>query len=64
MADAYGSVPLDEPEGDIIPFEELSKTTVLNWTKAKLPVQEIEEQLQKNLDVLLAPKVLPGVPWD
>ena len=64
---AYGSVPLERPDGDLIPFENLTQDQVIGWVKAKLggdeKVAEIEAALQARLDEAISPSKINGVPW-
>ena len=64
---AYGSIGLDQPEGDIIPYADLTPEIVIFWVQAKLggdeKVAEIEAALQAQLDEQAAPTKAAGVPW-
>lgn len=66
-AGAYGSVDLERPEGDLIPFADLTEDTVIDWVKEKLggedKVTEIEAALQAQLDEQHAPSKAAGLPW-
>jgi hypothetical protein len=65
-AGAYGSIGLERPEGDMIPFAELTEELVLDWVKHKLTdekVAEIEAALQGQLDEQHAPTKAQGMPW-
>jgi len=65
-AGAYGSLGLERPEGDLIPFSELDEQTVVGWVKEKFgeeKVAEIEAALQAQLDEQRAPTKAAGVPW-
>jgi len=65
-AGAYGSIGLERPEGDMIPFAELTEELVLDWVKDKLgadKVAEIEAALQGQLDEQHAPTKAQGMPW-
>jgi hypothetical protein len=65
-AGAYGSLGLERPEGDLIPFSELNEQTVVGWVKEKFgeeKVAEIEAALQAQLDEQRAPTKAAGVPW-
>ena len=64
-AGAYGSIGLERPETDLIPFADLTKDLVINWVKEKLGnATEIETALQKQLDEQHAPTKALGMPWD
>jgi len=65
-AGAYGSIGLERPEGDLIPFDSLTEEMVVGWLKDKLTaekVDEIEAALQAQLDEKHAPSKAAGVPW-
>lgn len=65
-AGAYGSIGLERPEGELIPFDSLTEETVIGWVKEKLgdeKVTEIEAALQAQLDEKHAPSKAAGVPW-
>lgn len=63
---AYGSLGLERPEGDLIPFSELTEEVVVGWVKDKFgeeKVTEIEAALQAQLDEQRAPSKAAGLPW-
>jgi hypothetical protein len=63
---AYGSLGLERPESELIPFSELDEQTVVGWVKEKFgeeKVAEIEAALQAQLDEQRAPSKATGVPW-
>ena len=64
---AYGSVGLEQPEDNIIPFADLTLELVIGWTQEKLggdeKVAEIEAALQKQIDEQHAPTKAQGLPW-
>ena len=64
---AYGSVGLEQPEDNIIPFADLTPDLVISWTKEKLggdeKVAEIEAALQAQLDEQHSPTKAQGLPW-
>lgn len=65
-AGAYGSIGLERPEGDMIPFDSLTEEIVVGWVKEKLTaekVSEVEAALQSQLDEKHAPSKAAGVPW-
>ena len=65
-AGAYGSMGLERPENEMIPFSELTSEIVVGWVKEKLTeekVAEIETALQTQLDEQQAPTKASGVPW-
>jgi hypothetical protein len=64
---AYGSIGLEQPEGDVIPFAELTPEVVIGWVQAKLggeeKVTEIQAALQTQIDEQRAPSKAQGLPW-
>jgi hypothetical protein len=65
-AGAYGSLGLERPESELIPFDSLTEETVIGWVKEKFgdeKVAEIEAALQAQLDEKHAPTKAAGVPW-
>jgi hypothetical protein len=65
-AGAYGSIGLEQPEGNIIPFADLTPEIVIGWVQEKLTaekVAEVEAALQKQLDEQRHPTVAQGLPW-
>jgi hypothetical protein len=60
---AYGSIGLEQPEGDIIPYADLTPEIVIGWTQDKLDVPAILAALQRQLDEQAAPTKAAGVPW-
>jgi hypothetical protein len=66
-AGAYGSIGLERPEDEMIPFADLNEETVIGWVQEKLggaeKITEIEAALQAQLDEQRAPSKAQGVPW-
>ena len=65
-AGAYGSVGLEAPEDNIIPYADLTPEIVIGWVKEKLgedAVASTEEALASQIAEQLAPKSASGVPW-
>jgi hypothetical protein len=63
---AYGSIGLEQPEGDVIPYADLTPEIVIGWVKDKFgeeKVAEIEAALQAQLDEQHSPSKAAGVPW-
>ena len=60
---AYGSIGLEQPEGDVIPYADLTPEIVIGWVQDKLNVEEIEAALQAQLDQQRTPTTAAGVPW-
>tara|TARA_R110000868_G_scaffold347135_1_gene608231 strand:- start:610 stop:921 length:312 start_codon:yes stop_codon:yes gene_type:complete len=57
------SIRLEQPEGDIIPYADLTPEVVIGWLQDKLDVPAIEAALQAQLDLQAAPTKAVGVPW-
>jgi hypothetical protein len=65
-AGAYGSIGLERPEGELIPFADLTEELVVGWVKDKLgeeQVENIEAALQTQLNEQAAPTKAAGLPW-
>ena len=65
-AGAYGSLGLKRPEGELIPFADLTEGVVVQWILDALgdeKVTSICEALQSQLDEQRAPKKATGLPW-
>jgi hypothetical protein len=63
---AYGSLGLEAPESDPIPFASLTEETVIGWVQDAFgaeKVAEIEAALQGQLDEQHAPSKASGLPW-
>jgi len=60
---AYGSIGLEQPEGDVIPYADLTPELVIGWVQGKLNVAEIEAALQAQIDQQRTPTTAQGVPW-
>ena len=60
---AYGSIGLEQPEGNIIPYADLTPEIVIGWVQDKLDVPAIEAALQSQLDEQAASTKAAGVPW-
>ena len=63
---AYGSIGLNRPEDELIPFSTLTPEIVISWVKDSLgaeKVAEIEAALQAQLDEQRAPSKATGLPW-
>jgi hypothetical protein len=54
--DTYGAVSMSLPTGEeFTPYEELTKEQVCGWLEATLDVPAMEENLEKQLDLLINP---------
>lgn len=64
-AHAYGSIGLEPPEGELIPFEDLTPEVACSWVKEQLGEEAtaMEESLCKQLAFKRAPKTANGLPW-
>ena len=61
---AYGSIGLEQPGDDFIPYADLTPEIVIGWTQDRLDVPAIEAALQAQLDEQAAPTKAAGVPWN
>ena len=60
-----GEVELEKPE-TLIPYKDLTESTVIGWIKAKLGTEEvarIEKSVEDEIARLKAPVTGTGVPW-
>ena len=65
-AGAYGSLGLERPEGELIPFADLTEDTCVQWVKDALgeeKVQGVLDALQAQLDEQRNPTKASGLPW-
>ncbi len=62
-ASSYGSVGLQAPEEDIIPYENLTEEIVVEWIKAALEVESIETALEAQIQLQKEPVSASGIPW-
>ena len=64
---AYGSIGLERPEDEMIPYADLTAEIVIGWVKEKLggaeKVAEIEAALQAQINEQRQPTKAAGVPW-
>jgi hypothetical protein len=60
---AYGSIGLEQPEDNIIPYADLTPEIVIGWTQDRLDVPAIEAALQAQLNEQAAPAKAVGLPW-
>ena len=64
-ARATGSVILEKPD-TLIPYKDLTESTVLGWVKAKLGtdgVASVEKWLEDEIALLTTPVTATGTPW-
>lgn len=55
---------INVPEGEFIPFEQLTEETVLNWIKSVVVQQyetHVNSKIQEQIDINII--VQPGLPW-
>jgi len=70
QARVYGSIglPMKDPsDPSFIPFDELTEDVVLSWVHAALGDEQVaayEANLDAQLDALINPPVLTGMPWN
>jgi hypothetical protein len=64
---AYGSIGLEQPKGDVIPYADLTPEIVTTWVQDKLggpeKVDEIQAALQAQIDQQRTPTTAQGMPW-
>ena len=64
-ARATGSVDLEKPE-TLIPYKDLTESTVLGWVKTKLGTDEVarvEKWLEDEITLINTPVTAEGKPW-
>ncbi len=62
---ATGEVELEKPE-TLIPYKDLTESTVLGWVKTKLGTDEvaaIEKSLEDEIALINTPVTAAGKPW-
>lgn len=65
-AGSYGSIGLERPEGELIPFDNLTEELVVSWVCDKLgeeQVASIQSSLINQIEEQKTPSKLSGVPW-
>ena len=65
-AGAYGSIGLERPEDELIPFSELTPEVVVGWLQDKLGEEQVKSicsALQAQLDEQRQPTKAAGLPW-
>ena len=65
-AGAYGSIGLEAPEDNIIPYADLTPEIVIGWVQDKLGEEQVESisaALQGQIDEQHAPSKASGLPW-
>jgi hypothetical protein len=62
-ASSYGSVGLQAPEEDIIPFKDLTEEIVVEWIKRALDAESIETALKAQIQLQKEPVSASGIPW-
>jgi len=67
QAGAYGSIGLEAPGSDAIPYPQLTEEIVVGWVKEKFgeeKVVEIVQALDNQITEKLTPTTSAGVPWN
>jgi hypothetical protein len=64
----YGTVAFKEPnqDGEFTPFDKLTESTVIGWVKAELGEDRVtatEAAVSAEIDSILNPPVVTGLPW-
>lgn len=59
----YGTVSYTPTTETIVPYEELTKETVIGWVQESLGKDSVEASLQLQLDALATPVQKSGLPW-
>jgi hypothetical protein len=64
-ARVYGLLALQRPEGELIPYEDLTEEIVISWVKEKLgnDVSEYEDSLLAQIELQKNPPTATGIPW-
>ena len=65
-ASAYGSIGLERPEDEMIPFSDLTAEVVVGWVKAHFgeeKVAEVEAALAAQVSEQRQPTKAAGLPW-
>ena len=65
-ASSYGSIGLERPEEDLIPFEELTEELVVSWVLDKLGEEQVvnmETSLTNQIQEQKTPSKIQGLPW-
>jgi len=62
IGSSYGTVSV-EVGNDIIPYENLTEETVVNWVKEKLDLVSLEAALDAQIAEQKAPTKATGLPW-
>ena len=64
-ARATGEVDLEKPE-TLIPYKDLTESTVLGWVKAKIGAEDVtalETALENQVGIIVTPTTAQGKPW-
>lgn len=65
-ARCYGSINIKRPEGELIPYNDLTHELVISWLQQALGVEkvsQIEDNLQTAIEQQITPTQLSGLPW-
>lgn len=60
----YGSVSLDPPGEDVIPYEDLTEDQVRDWVTSKMDLVGIQAILDNQIESQRNPVSASGVPWN
>lgn len=64
QANTYGTVGFtDQPEGQFVPYDQLTQSQVIGWVKNALGQETVESSLASQIDALKNPVVESGLPW-
>lgn len=65
-ASIYNSIALERPEGELVPYADLTEDTVIGWIQAKLGDEQLESitaALEGQIQEQVNPTKLQGLPW-
>ena len=65
FADTYGASGVEQPNPqNFIPYENVTEAEIISWLEATLPMDEIKEKLEANIELQINPKeVSLPLPW-
>lgn len=65
FASTYGSIGLERPDDDLIPYDQLTEEVVVGWVKAALgdELASIEASLAGQIEHKRKPAQASGTPW-
>jgi hypothetical protein len=63
-ASTYGTISYTQEQGETyIPYDDLTKATVVGWVQTALGKDTVESSLQSQIDLQKHPVQAAGVPW-